>query len=658
MTLTTHIDQLQVQSFDWGTLQWLCNGTLLPGATQTVGICHLWAGQAQSAATIIPTAKKSCTCSRPWNPPARSGMGAGPTWSRRAHPGRHEASTRQRGAGHADHPDRLLVRRSANRLCGVIAMKPPLSLDPLFRPASVAVVGASVHARQRRQHPHAQPARQPVRRRRLPGQPETQGGPRRPLLLRPEGRARRRSISPSSPRPPPPCPTDPASASSAGSRPAIIISAGFSELGAEGRELERQIRDIARGKMRIVGPNCLGVIHPPSNLNASFAAGMARPGTRRPAEPVGGHLHVDPRLGAARRTSASRSFVSVGAMLDVDFADLIDYFGDDPATRSIVLYMESVGDVRKFLSAPPGPWPDQARHRRQVGPARGGGEGGGVAHRRPGRVRRRLRRRLPPRRRLARDHDPRSVQHGRDPGHAAAAARAGPGDHHQRRRPRRHGDRRADARRRPARASSAPTTLAALDKVLPPFWSHANPIDVLGDATPGALPAGRRDLREGPERAGLARAADAAGDDRPDARRPASSRRSRKSRASRCWRRGWAAPACARAASILGAGRHPDVRLAGGGHPRVPAHGAVSPQPGAALRAARGDAGGLAARTRRACGRSSPRLREGRPDAADRVRGEGVAGGLRHPGGADRARAASADEAVAGGQPDRLSRWC
>src|SRR5262249_19713367 len=59
---------------------------------------------------------------------------------------------------------------------------------------------------------------------------------------------------------------------------AIIISAGFSELGPAGQDLEGQIRAIARGKMRIIGPNCLGVIHPPSNLNASFAADMARAG--------------------------------------------------------------------------------------------------------------------------------------------------------------------------------------------------------------------------------------------------------------------------------------------------------------------------------------------------------------------------------------------
>src|SRR5437667_10978997 len=65
---------------------------------------------------------------------------------------------------------------------------------------------------------------------------------------------------------------------SRGVKAAIVISAGFSELGAEGRALEKQIRAIAHGKMRLVGPNCLGIIHPPSGLNASFAATMARPG--------------------------------------------------------------------------------------------------------------------------------------------------------------------------------------------------------------------------------------------------------------------------------------------------------------------------------------------------------------------------------------------
>ena len=129
---------------------------------------------------------------------------------------------------------------------------------------------------------------------------------------------------------------------------AIIISAGFSELGREGKALEKRVRDIARGKMRIIGPNCLGVIHPPSNLNASFAASMARPGKVALLSQSG--AICTSILDWANTTHVGFStFVSVGAMLDVDFADLIDYFADDPQTRSIIFYMESIGDVRKFL---------------------------------------------------------------------------------------------------------------------------------------------------------------------------------------------------------------------------------------------------------------------------------------------------------------------
>src|SRR5262245_14618578 len=63
-----------------------------------------------------------------------------------------------------------------------------------------------------------------------------------------------------------------------GVRGAIVISAGFSELGAAGRALEDEVRALARGRLRLIGPNCLGVLHPPSGLNASFAAAMPRPG--------------------------------------------------------------------------------------------------------------------------------------------------------------------------------------------------------------------------------------------------------------------------------------------------------------------------------------------------------------------------------------------
>ena len=131
---------------------------------------------------------------------------------------------------------------------------------------------------------------------------------------------------------------------------AIIISAGFSELGEQGRGLEKQIRDLARGRMRIIGPNCLGILHPPSNLNASFAASMARPGKVALLSQSGAICTAILDWAEEKHIGFS-SFVSVGAMLDVDFADLLDYFADEPNTRSIILYMESVGDVRKFLGA-------------------------------------------------------------------------------------------------------------------------------------------------------------------------------------------------------------------------------------------------------------------------------------------------------------------
>lgn len=132
---------------------------------------------------------------------------------------------------------------------------------------------------------------------------------------------------------------------------AIIISAGFREIGEHGAALEREILEIARGSgMRIVGPNCLGLMSPHHMLNATFASTMARPG----------HLGFISQSGAlctaildwSRREMVGFSaFVSVGSMLDVGWGDLIQYLGDDPKTRSIVIYMESVGEARSFMSA-------------------------------------------------------------------------------------------------------------------------------------------------------------------------------------------------------------------------------------------------------------------------------------------------------------------
>ena len=267
-----------------------------------------------------------------------------------------------------------------------------------------------------------------------------------------------------------------------GVKSAIIISAGFAELGEPGRALERQIVDAARGKMRIIGPNCLGIIHPPAGLNASFAA----------ATPAAGNIALLSQSGAictavldwAREKNIGFSaFVSVGSMIDVDFGDLIDYFGEDPSTRSILLYMESIGDVRKFLSAAravartkPIIVVKSGRHEAgaraaasHTGALAGADAVFDAAFRRAGVLRVATISELfnmaeilaaqptPPGPSLA------IVTNAGGPGVMATDALMLQGGQ---------------------LAELSPDTRLAFDAVLPPYWSHANPIDILGDATP------------------------------------------------------------------------------------------------------------------------------------------------------------------------------
>ena len=137
----------------------------------------------------------------------------------------------------------------------------------------------------------------------------------------------------------------------AGVKAAVVISAGFKETGDAGAELERQVlKEARRGKMRIIGPNCLGVMRPPSGLNATFAGKIARAGN------VGfisqsGALCTAVLDWSLRENVGFSAFISIGSMLDVGWGDLIDYLGDDPKTQSIVIYMETIGDARSFLSA-------------------------------------------------------------------------------------------------------------------------------------------------------------------------------------------------------------------------------------------------------------------------------------------------------------------
>jgi len=137
----------------------------------------------------------------------------------------------------------------------------------------------------------------------------------------------------------------------AGTRSAVVISAGFKERGPEGAKLEQEIQEqLCRSKMRLIGPNCLGIINPPAGLNATFAHDMPRPGNVAFLSQSGA-LETAILDWSLEEQVGFSAIVSTGSMLNVGWGDLIDYFGEDPATQSILLYMESVGDARSFLSA-------------------------------------------------------------------------------------------------------------------------------------------------------------------------------------------------------------------------------------------------------------------------------------------------------------------
>jgi acetyltransferase len=130
---------------------------------------------------------------------------------------------------------------------------------------------------------------------------------------------------------------------------AVIISAGFREVGTEGVRLENEIL-ARRGRMRIIGPNCLGVMIPSIKLNATFGSQMAMPGKVAFISQSGALCTAVLDWSLKAKVGFS-TFLSIGSMLDVGWGDLIDYLADDGMTRSILIYMESIGDARSFLSA-------------------------------------------------------------------------------------------------------------------------------------------------------------------------------------------------------------------------------------------------------------------------------------------------------------------
>jgi len=137
----------------------------------------------------------------------------------------------------------------------------------------------------------------------------------------------------------------------AGVEAAVVISAGFREQGAAGQALEREITNrLQASNLRLIGPNCLGVMNPVIGLNATFAQTIALPGNVAFLSQSGALLTAILDWSLREQVGFS-AFASTGSMLDVGWGDLIDYFGYDTSTESILIYMESVGDARSFLSA-------------------------------------------------------------------------------------------------------------------------------------------------------------------------------------------------------------------------------------------------------------------------------------------------------------------
>jgi acetyltransferase len=270
----------------------------------------------------------------------------------------------------------------------------------------------------------------------------------------------------------------------AGTRGIVVISSGFREVGQAGGWLEREILEEKRNfdGMRIVGPNCLGIIVPGIHLNASFAAAM----------PKNGHIGFISQSGALCTSVLDWAldegigfsyFVSIGNMLDVSVGDLIDYLGAATQTQSIILYIESITEVREFMSA--------ARAFSRTKP---------IVAFKAGRFAQSAQ--------AAASHT--GAMAGVDAVYEAAFQRAGIERIFQI-------DEMFDcaeilARQQPPKgarvailtnaggpgvmttdalidragilAELSADTIARLNEVLPPFWSHGNPVDLLGDALP------------------------------------------------------------------------------------------------------------------------------------------------------------------------------
>lgn len=221
------------------------------------------------------------------------------------------------------------------------------ALDALFKPASIAVVGASTKAQSL-----GRVIARNLRAGGFPG-PLDVVSPKYPRI---DGIRTARSISELEPVPELVVVTVPPDlvpgvldeAGRCGVKAAVVITAG---LGQGPGSLREQASKVARRHgLRLVGPNCLGILSPPALVNASFAAAPALPGDLALLAQSGAVVTTVVEW-ANQRGIGFSGIVSLGDMADVDVGELLDYFATDPGTRAILIYMESVRDVRRFMSA-------------------------------------------------------------------------------------------------------------------------------------------------------------------------------------------------------------------------------------------------------------------------------------------------------------------
>lgn len=225
------------------------------------------------------------------------------------------------------------------------------NLDYFFKPRSVAVIGAS---------------RDPARVGGVVARNLRTGGYDGPIMLvnqraqpdKAEGVYRDLSQLPSAPElaivavPAAQVPEVIADLGARGTRAAVILSAGFEEIrGPDGARLQQAVLDAARPHLlRIIGPNCLGIMMPKIGLNATFAHLMPRAGKLAFIAQSGAVVTAVADWAAAREIGFA-SMISLGASADVDFGDLLDYLASDWEINGILLYVESIHHARKFMSA-------------------------------------------------------------------------------------------------------------------------------------------------------------------------------------------------------------------------------------------------------------------------------------------------------------------